>query len=140
MPDSTAPSQDERDQQHQAVAVDDVVITWYDDDPVRYGGDSDGAFTELSFGLCSGRLPVRKCAPDRVAPASVTIPGSDPRVEVAKLRPAEVPPGAEGPWRLTLPGQRPSWHRLKRDGTAAGLRRLAILDWHAARAAQPAAE
>jgi len=34
-----------------------------------------------------------------------------------------------------LPGQQPSWHRTKRDGTATGLRQLAILDWHAAPAA-----
>jgi hypothetical protein len=57
------------------------------------------------------------------------------------LRPrAERPSSAAGNWRLDLPGQASSWHRTKRDGTAAGLRRLAILDWHAAQAAAGAAQ
>jgi hypothetical protein len=119
------------------VAEGDLVISWYDDKPVAYGGDTDNGFAELSFGLLSGGPPVRKCPPGQVAPADVPIPDRDPRVSVTKRTRADMPYGAAGIWQLTLPGrQHGSWHRTKRDATAAGLRQVAILDWHAARAAQ----
>ena len=117
------------------IAVGQLVITWYDDKPVEYGGPGDRGFTELSFGLLNGRTPVRKCEPDRVAPADTPIPARDARVTVVQRPRSERPDGAAGTWRLTLPGQRSSWHKTKRDGTATGLRQVAILAWHAARAA-----
>ena len=117
-----------------AVAVGDLVISWYDDEPVTYGGPGDRSFTTLSFEFCGRSAPVRKCDPEQVAPADIPIPATDARVNVVKRPRAEMPYGEPGPWKLTLPAAKhPSWHRTKRDGTATGLRRLAILDWHAAR-------
>jgi len=122
------------------IAIGDLVITWWDSEPVAYGGPGDGGpFTTLSFGLCSGRTPVRTFGPQRVAPAGTPIPAQDARVTLANRVRSERPDGAAGTWRLTLPGQPASWHKTKRDGTAAGLRQVAILDWHAARAAQAGA-
>ena len=83
---------------------------------------------------------MRKCDPDLVAPASVPVPARDARVSVVKRPRDEMPDGAAGPWRLTLGGALPSWHCTKRDGRTAGLRRVAIVDWHAARAAQAGTE
>ncbi|SCL36406.1 hypothetical protein GA0070615_3048 [Micromonospora aurantiaca] len=115
-------------------AVGDRVISWYDDDPVEYGGGDGGPWTTLSFALLAGGLPVRKCEPERVAPADTPIPGKDARVSVVKRTRAEMPYGEPGVWQLTLPGGGvPTWHRTKRDATTTGLRRLAILDWHRAR-------
>jgi hypothetical protein len=118
------------------VAIGDLVITWDDDEPREYGGPSDHpGFTEVSFGLLDRRTPVIKCDPQRVAPAGTPIPARDARVTVEQRPRPERPYGAAGSWRLTLPGQLPSWHKTKRDGTAAGLRQVAIIDWHASRAA-----
>lgn len=120
------------------VAEGDLVITWYDYEPVKYGGPGDGGpFTTLSFGLLDGSTPVRTCDPDRVAPADTPIPPQDSRVSVVKRPRSEMPHGEPGNWQLILPGQHPTWYRTKRDGTTAGLRRVAILDWHAARTAPP---
>src|ERR1039457_3611242 len=82
------------------VAHGDLVITWYDDEPVVYGGDTGNAFTELSFGLLSGRPPVRKCPPGKVAPADVPIPDRDARVSVTKRTRTEMPYGEAGIWYL----------------------------------------
>ncbi|WP_230415883.1 hypothetical protein [Micromonospora tarapacensis] len=115
-------------------AVGDRVISWYDDAPVEYGGGDGGPWTTLSFALLANGLPVRKCEPERVAPAGVPIPERDARVSVVKRTRAEMPYGESGVWQLTLPGDGVStWHRTKRDATATGLRRLAILDWHRVR-------
>jgi hypothetical protein len=117
------------------IATGDLVITWWDEEPVEYGGPGEGGpLTTLSFSPGLGRPPVLQCDPKRVAPAGTPIPAQDPRVMVTKRPTADKPYGAAGTWRLTLPGQEPSWHKTKRDGTAAGLRRVAILDWHAAQA------
>jgi hypothetical protein len=117
-----------------AVAIGDLVISWYDDEPVTYGGPGDRPFTTLSFEFLGKSALVRKCDPEQVAPADMPIPAKDARVSVVKCPRAEMPYGEAGPWKLTLSGvMHPSWHRTRRDGTATGLRRLAILDWHAAR-------
>jgi hypothetical protein len=120
------------------VAKGDLVINWYDANLVAYGGEPDDSrFTELSFGLFQGGRPVLKCPPDRVAPAGTPIPDRDDRVSVTKRTRAEMPYGEPGIWYLSLPGvEHGSWHRTKRDATATGLRQVAILDWHAARAAR----
>jgi hypothetical protein len=118
------------------VAIGQLVITWDDDEPREYGGPSDHpGLTEVSFGLLDRRTPVIKSDPQRVAPADTPIPARDGRLTVEQRHRSERPYGAAGNWRLTLPGQPPSWHKTKRDGTAAGLRRVAILDWHASQAA-----
>lgn len=119
------------------IAIGDLVITFYDDDPVEYGGTGDRGYSTLEFQPLSGRTPVRKCDPGLVAPAGTPIPARDARVSVAKGTSAEKPYGAAGIWTLTLPGLPASWHKTKRDATATGLRCVAILDWHAGRAAQP---
>lgn len=127
--------QDADSQNRPPIAKGDLVITWYDDNPVQYGGPADGGpFTTLTFGVLDGRTPVRRCDPERVAPAGTPIPPRDDRVTVVNRPRSEMPYGQPGTWRLTLPGQPASWHRTKRAGTAVGLRRVAILDWHAAQA------
>lgn len=116
------------------INVGDQVISWYDDQPVQYGGpDPDrAAFSTLTFSIGTGDLPIRRCDAERVAPADVPVPAQDARVSVVKVSKADTPYGVAGSWRLTLPGvEHPSWHRIKRDAVATGLRRLAILDWHA---------
>ena len=135
MTSSDAQPQDPGSRNRPAIAKGDLVITWYDDNPVLYGGPGDGGpFTTLTFGVLDGRTPVRTCEPERVAPADTPIPARDARVTVVNRPRSEMPHGQPGTWRLALPGQPASWHRTKRDGTAAGLRQLAILDWHAAQA------
>ncbi|MEV0732423.1 hypothetical protein [Polymorphospora sp. NPDC050346] len=121
------------------IAVGDEVISWYDDEPVIYGGPGDGGpFTTLRFAFGSGRLPTRLCEPDRVAPVDTPIPDRDERIVVEKRPTRERPYGEAGVWRLTLPGTiHPTWHRTKRDAVATGLRRLAIRDWHATTRAAP---
>lgn len=116
-----------------AVAIGNLVISWNEDEPVRYGGPRDRGCDTLAFELGSKSAPVLRCDPAKVAPADTPIPARDARVTVVRRPRTEMPYGAAGQWRLTLAGtSHPSWHRTKRDGTAAGLRRLAILDWHAA--------
>jgi len=123
-----------------AVAIGDLVISWDDDEAVEYGGPADtpGRST-LSVQLLAKTRPTRKCDPEHVAPATVAIPERDARVNVAKRPREEMPNYAAGPWKLSLPGVAwPSWHRTKRDATATGLRRLAIMDWHGRQAAASA--
>ena len=115
------------------VAAGDLVISWDDTEPVTYGGPSEHTLTTLILDLTGKAGKIRKCDPGKAAPASVTIPAKDPRLSVEKRPSAEKPYGAQGNWKLTLPGQQPTWHSTKRDAAAAGLRRVAILDWHAAR-------
>ena len=136
LPAAEATAQGEARPERGTVAVGQLVITWDDDKPREYGGPSDHpGLTEVSFGLLARGTPVIKCDPQRVAPADTPIPARDARVTVEQRHRSERPYGADGNWRLTLPGQPPSWHKTKRDGTAAGLRRVAILDWHARQAA-----
>jgi hypothetical protein len=138
---ATAPAEGQPEPGHAVspagtVAIGDLVIAWDEDEPREYGGPSDHpGLTELSFSLTERHTPVIKCDPQRVAPADMPIPARDARVTVEQRHRSERPYGAPGNWRLTLPGEPPSWHKTKRDGTAAGLRRVAILDWHASRAA-----
>lgn len=116
------------------LAVGDRVMSWYDADPVEYGGPGDGPWTTLAFQVGASGLPVRHCDPAKVAPADTPIAAGDARLVVDKRARAEMPYGESGPWRLSLPGERgPSRHRTKREAIATGLRRLAILDWHARR-------
>jgi hypothetical protein len=111
-------------------AVGARVIAWDEPDPVQYAGPSGGPWTELTIAEDGTGTPSLRCDPRSVAPAGVLIPRTDPRVVVERRPRGEVPAGS-GPWRLSLPDQPPSWHATKREATVAGLRRLAILDWHA---------
>lgn len=122
-------------------AIGDLVISWYDEEPVIYGGpDHDRpGMTSLAFTFSSGQAPTRKCDPGKVAPADTPIPQSDERATVTKHSRTAMPWEAPGPWKLTLPWDRQhsplppiSWHRTRRDARATGMRHLAILDWHAA--------
>jgi len=123
-----------------AIAIGELVISWNHDRPMQYGGPGDGPYEEVSFGLADNSAPTLRCDFRHVAPASTPIPAQDARVTVSKRPGEEKPEHAPGVWRLTLPGVAwPSWHPTKREGTATGLRRLAILDWHATREAQQAA-
>lgn len=127
--------------QPDATAIGELVICWDHDRPMQYGGPSDGPWDTVSIEALSKTAPVIRCDFRHVAPADTPIPAQDTRVTVVKRPRDEMPYGAAGPWKLTLPGvTRPSWHRTKREGTAAGLRQLAILGWHAARSAQAGTE
>lgn len=117
------------------IQIDDSVISWYDENAVRYGGPcDDAAWTTFEFGVLSDRRPVRKCPQERVAPADTPIPLKDPRVSVVKLSRGEYVTWI-GPWQLQLPGQKAECFKTRRDAVATGLRRLAIIDWHAKHAA-----
>jgi hypothetical protein len=119
------------------VALGDLVISWHTDSPMQYDGPCHGPSFEVIFQF-GGSAHQLKCAPEDVAPADVPVPEKDERVQVAKRARAEMPYGVPGPWKLTVGGTgRTSWHETKRDATASGLRRVAILDWHARLAATP---
>lgn len=109
-------------------AVGDTVIFWNLSFPVTYAGPDPHGSEVLSDGVRGSRI---YCEPERVAPADAPLPDkSDPRLQIRKSkRPFTYLPGD---WCLSLPKGRTSWHKTKRDATEAGLRRLAIVDWHAA--------
>ena len=113
------------------------VISWSTDTLYRYAGIGErSGMSRVTFRIGSGGLSDLECDFGRVAPADTVIPAKDERVVVVKSTTAEARnagvPYPDGPWRLDLPGVRATWHKTKRDATAAGLRRMAILDWHAA--------
>lgn len=114
-----------------------TVLSWLDADPVTYGGP-DPARPEaatLKFQLFGGQAPTRYCRPDWVAPADTPTPAADPRVTVVKL-PRKPAPWAAGNWELRIDtgaDQLVSHFATKREATATGLRRVAILDHVAAR-------
>lgn len=106
--------------------VGEKVLHWEYDDPMEYGGLGEHGGEQLVIGR---RTQVR-CSPDRMAPADAPQPDAkDPRIKVTKGR----KPAAwySGDWCLELPDQPATWHKTKREATADGVRRLAILDWHA---------
>ena len=146
--DTPASSQPSSTEPAPSITVGDRVINWYDDAIVTYGGPShDDTFTTLTFGMLGGKAPTLACDVERVAPADTAIPAADDRLAIQKRPRSTMPYGMAGPWLLETPLDEAgrvfrSWHRTKRDATAMGLRRLAILDWHAARrrtAASPSA-
>lgn len=114
-----------------------TVISWSTDTHYRYAGEGDRrGMNRVTFRIGVGGLSDLQAAFDRVAPADTVIPAKDERVVVVKSTTAEARAAGDsypsGPWRLDLPGVRATWHKTKRDATAAGLRRMAILDFHAA--------
>lgn len=117
-----------------SIEIGDTVITWNDSEPRIYGGPSDDpAFESTKFDMRYGGTPTILCSAERVAPATVTIPDSDARVTTVKHA-RKLASHHSGPWELQLPGiatSDSSFFKTKRDAVAAGLRRLAILDFHA---------
>lgn len=116
-----------------APAVGELVISWWDDRPVFYGGlPREGVETYARYGTPYTQR-TRFCDPGRVAPATTPLAASnDPRLTVVKGRKPH--PWLDGPWNLTHPGaDAPEWFRTKREALDAGMRRLAIGDHVAAR-------
>ena len=113
------------------IPVGTLVIYTQEDSTYEYGGDADRGFDTVSYPLAAtSGVPLLRCQPADVAPADTLIPLDDERVSVEKV-PRGRYPSWQGPWLLRVAGQRRSFHRTKRDATAAGLRIVAILDWHA---------
>lgn len=111
--------------------VGEKVIHWGWEATLPWGGPGEHGGEQLVIGATTSVL----CSPDRCAPADTPLADpKDPRLVVRKGK----KPGAwlAGDWVLELPGRTATWHKTKRNATAAGRRRLAILDFHAARAAE----
>lgn len=100
--------------------------------PYIYDGPSDDPrFERVKIGVGRAQRPGIEAAFDSVAPADIEIPAKDSRIEVVKA--PELRPGPwVGPWMLTTPDGRNTFHRIKRDAVKAGVTRLAIADWHEA--------
>lgn len=105
----------------------------------RYDGlASHGAFEEIAFSFGDRGPHGLRCDPDRVAPKDAPIPERDNRVTAIKRVKGEYP-NHLGPWQLVVGSHQHGFHKTKRDATAAGLRTVAIDDWHAS-APEPSAE
>lgn len=109
------------------------VLSWSNEERYIYlGPDGDrSGMNSLEIGRNGIRL---RASFDSVAPADVVVPLRDIRVNVSKgdLRTARACGHyGRGAWMLNLPGRRTTWHNTKGEAMAAGLRRLAIIDWHA---------
>ncbi len=96
----------------------------------RYDGPADGPFTQVAMALGSAGPHGLTCDPALVAPADTPIPARDDRV-VATRRERGYYPTHRGTWQLAVAGRERGFFGTKRDATAAGLRTVAILDWHA---------
>ncbi|MEU4749432.1 hypothetical protein AB0F93_00450 [Micromonospora tulbaghiae] len=113
----------------------DMVIAWNDDGPVEYGGPDPHSATSSGYvmvmGVGKGGMKVL-CQPWKVAPAGTALADpKDPRIAVEKRRrPMTYLPGD---WMLAMPDGKVSWFKTKREAVAAARRRLAIIDYHAAR-------
>ena len=94
------------------------------------GPTTSNAYAEVTVAVGAGAHHGLKCDPGKVAPADTPIPATDNRVVVTKQQPGSYPTH-EGPWLLTVDGAARDFFPTKRAGTAAGLRTVAILDWHA---------
>lgn len=111
------------------------VITTGQGGVFTYKGESDNPlFVRIGFALGVGEHPNLWASFEGVAPADIEIPAKDARVNVIKHEKKPFP-WAAGRWELEVDGQRCGFHKTKRDATAEGLRRVAIMDWHAAQEA-----
>lgn len=103
------------------------------DGTFEYLGDSSGQFAEIGISLTRTKPHTLRCDPRLVAPADTPIPATDARITVAK-QPKGSYPTWKGPWLLTVPTlagtTRRTFHKTKREGTADGLRAMAVLGWH----------
>ncbi len=122
-----------------AVLVGQPAISWGSERPYVYGGKPDHeGMGSIEIGVGRRMATVIRTDPARVAPADTPVPAKDPRVTVVKVAKERVPSyyraTKAGKWRLTLPGvERDDYFDTKKEATAAGLRRLAILDYQATR-------
>lgn len=96
----------------------------------RYQGPADGPFAQIAMALGAAGPHGLTCDPACVAPADTPVPARDDRIVVAR-RERGYYPTHKGPWLLTVAGRQRDFFTTKRDATAAGLRTVAILDWHA---------
>lgn len=102
-----------------------------------YEGPSGEPYAQIEFEFGSRREHHGlKCDPRDVAPADTTIAARDDRVKVTKRERGRFPTH-KGPWLLTVASEARDFFATKRDGAAAGLRTVAILDWHAGTVAKP---
>lgn len=114
----------------EAELIGQPVILWGWEGVFVYKGDNGSLGMErVGFGA----VPSVETSFERVAPADVVIPQRDIRVNVTKGdRGVARRHGHYGnAWMLNLPGRPTTWFNTKREAVAAGLRRCAILDWHA---------
>lgn len=115
------------------IEIGTTVITWNAREPRIYGGPNDHPGMESTkYDMRNGGLPTILCEAERVAPATVTIGDTDSRIHTVKHA-RKLRSHHSGPWELQLPGvavSDTSFFKTKRDAVAAGLRRLAILDFH----------
>jgi hypothetical protein len=97
----------------------------------EYEGPTDGSYDQIALGFGARREHNGlKCRPEHVAPADTPIPDKDDRV-VAVKRDRGQYPTHKGPWLLIVADKPRDHFRTKRDATKAGLRTVAIIDWHA---------
>lgn len=97
-----------------------------------YKGGAGGPYAEIAIALSGEpRIHGLRCDPQLVAPVDTAIPASDPRVAVLKQAKGHYPTW-KGPWLLILDGVPAArFFNTKKEGTATGLRTVAIRDWHA---------
>lgn len=113
------------------VPVDSLVLYTDQEGTFCYKGSIDGPFAEIGFGFGRATNTVR-CDVQQVAPADITVPPSDARVAVVKQAKGHYPTW-KGPWLLSIDGEATGrFFNTKKEGTATGLRTVAIRDWHAA--------
>ena len=97
-----------------------------------YQGPADGPYARIAFALGTDGPHGLTCDPALTAPADTPVPARDDRIVVTRRERGHYPTH-RGPWLLTVAGRERGFFRTKRDATAAGLRTVAILDWHAVR-------
>ncbi len=119
-----------------AIPTGNTVIHTGHDGQFRWDGPSDDLrFVQIA--IAYGRdLSGLRCDPRDVAPAGITIPTQDGRVAVAKVARGLHP--TDKPWLVDVASDRLGFHKTRRGGLAAGLRTVAIRDWHAGVEAKPA--
>lgn len=119
-----------------------IVLDWQGGNDNLYAGPHPrgGGGFQLEFGIGSGGPSLLRCLPEHVAPADTPVPVKDPRCVVVKRPKDQVPAWYRatkaGMYELSLPGQTPDYFTKKGDAVREGHIRLAIIDWHAQRAAK----
>lgn len=112
--------------------IDGAVITAGQDGTFIYKGEPDDPrFVRIGFSMGHGGHPNLRASFESVAPADIEIPAKSDRVSIIK-HDRKPFPWVPGRWQLEVDGERYGFHKTKRDATAEGLRRVAIMDWHAA--------
>ncbi len=114
------------------VPVGTLVIYADQEGQFDYRGGADGPYAEIAIALGGTGKHGLRCEVQLVAPADTNVPASDPRVSAVKQSTGHYPTW-KGPWLLFLGGS-PSarFFKTRKEAIAAGLRTVAIGDWHAA--------